>query len=88
MSSSSLLQIKTRLVKFTYLALSPAVIIMPILACYPTYLLQISGKVDQSASMLNDDITEKGFALLCVAQPTTDCKIQTIPEVNQPHCSI
>nr|AWK24089.1 chloroplast ferredoxin-4 [Chlamydomonas sp. UWO 241] len=40
----------------------------------------VKGTVDQSGCMLSDDITEKGYALLCVAQPTSDCKIQTISE--------
>ena len=42
----------------------------------------ISGTVDQSGSMLSDDIAGKGYALLCVAQPTSDCKIMTISEVS------
>lgn len=40
----------------------------------------VSGTVDQSASMLSDDVTDKGYALLCVAEPTSDCKIKTVSE--------
>jgi len=40
----------------------------------------VTGKVDQSGSMLSEDVAEKGYALLCVAQPSTDCKIVTITE--------
>ena len=42
----------------------------------------ISGTVDQSGSMLSEDVAGKGYALLCVAQPTSDCKIITITEVS------
>ncbi|PNH10812.1 Ferredoxin-1 [Tetrabaena socialis] len=40
----------------------------------------ISGKVDQSGSMLSDDVAAKGYTLLCVATPKSDCKITTISE--------
>ncbi|XP_050220163.1 ferredoxin C 1, chloroplastic [Mercurialis annua] len=40
----------------------------------------ISGTVDQSEGMLSDDVIELGYALLCVAYPRSDCRIQTIPE--------
>jgi ferredoxin len=45
----------------------------------------VSGKVDQSGSMLTDDVAAKGYALLCVAVPSTDCKIMTISEVRWRH---
>ena len=38
--------------------------------------------MDQSAGMLDDDVKEKGYALLCVSTPQTDCKIRTIEEVG------
>ncbi len=41
----------------------------------------LSGKVDQSGSMLSEDVAEKGYALLCVAQPQSDCRVKTISEV-------
>lgn len=40
----------------------------------------VEGEVDQSASMLSDDVAEQGYALLCVSEPLTDCKIKTVPE--------
>ncbi|MBA0768424.1 hypothetical protein Gotri_017225 [Gossypium trilobum] len=40
----------------------------------------LSGTVDQSEGMLSDDVIDRGFALLCVAYPTSDCHIKTIPE--------
>ncbi|GAX74127.1 hypothetical protein CEUSTIGMA_g1576.t1 [Chlamydomonas eustigma] len=40
----------------------------------------ISGKVDQSGSMLSEDVADKGYALLCVAIPQSDCKLTTISE--------
>ena len=42
----------------------------------------LSGQVDQTGSMLSEDVSEKGYALLCVAQPLSDCKIATITEVR------
>lgn len=47
-----------------------------------THYLQESGQVDQSAGMLDDDVKEKGYALLCVSTPQSDCKIRTIEEVR------
>ena len=43
---------------------------------------QEAGQVDQSAGMLDDDVKEKGYALLCVSTPQSDCKIRTIEEVR------
>ncbi|XP_022138084.1 uncharacterized protein LOC111009341 [Momordica charantia] len=40
----------------------------------------VSGAVDQSEGMLSDDVVERGYALLCVAYPRSDCHIKTIPE--------
>jgi len=40
----------------------------------------VSGKVDQSGGMISEDVADKGYALLCVAQPQEDCKIVTISE--------
>ena len=31
--------------------------------------------------MLDEDVQEKGYALLCVAQPQSDCHVETIEEV-------
>ena len=44
-------------------------------------MMQVSGRVDQSAGMLDDEVREKGYALLCVSEPLEDCKIATIEEV-------
>ena len=41
----------------------------------------ISGTIDQSGAMLSKDVTAQGYALLCMAMPTSDCKIATILEV-------
>lgn len=43
----------------------------------------MSGEVDQTAGMLSDDVKEKGYALLCVSYPQTDCNIQVIEEVSR-----
>ncbi|CAK0785688.1 hypothetical protein CVIRNUC_008899 [Coccomyxa viridis] len=40
----------------------------------------ISGEVDQSAGMLDEEAKEKGYALMCVAEPQSDCRIRVIEE--------
>ncbi|CAA3011187.1 ferredoxin, root R-B2 [Olea europaea subsp. europaea] len=40
----------------------------------------LSGTVDQSEGMLSDDVVERGYALLCVSYPRSDCHIRIIPE--------
>lgn len=44
--------------------------------------LQVSGEVDQSAGMLDESAKEKGYALMCVAEPLSDCRIRVIEEVR------
>lgn len=38
--------------------------------------------MDQSAGMLSEDVQEKGYCLLCVAMPQTDCEIEVIEEAR------
>ena len=38
------------------------------------------GFVDQEQGMLSDDVKEKGYTLMCVAYPQSDCSIRSIPE--------
>ena len=38
--------------------------------------------MDQTAGMLDENVQEKGYALLCVAQPQSDCTVQIIEEVR------
>ncbi|CAI9294028.1 unnamed protein product [Lactuca saligna] len=40
----------------------------------------LSGSVDQSEGMLSDDVIERGYSLLCVSYPKSDCHIKIIPE--------
>lgn len=40
----------------------------------------VSGQIDQSAGMLDQEVKDKGYALLCVAEPRSDCVIRTIEE--------
>eukprot|EP00894_Picocystis_sp_ML_P002184 jgi/Pico_ML_1/52701/g3374.t2 len=40
----------------------------------------VSGKVDQSAGMLSEDVIDQGYALLCVSTPDTDCRVKIIEE--------
>ncbi|GBG59267.1 hypothetical protein CBR_g32282 [Chara braunii] len=39
-----------------------------------------SGQVDQEGAMLSEDVLKEGYALLCVSQPRSDCKIRIISE--------
>ncbi|XWS53983.1 hypothetical protein CRYUN_Cryun10bG0048400 [Craigia yunnanensis] len=40
----------------------------------------LSGTVDQSEGTLSDDVVDRGYALLRVSYPRSDCHIKTIPE--------
>lgn len=40
----------------------------------------VSGKVDQGAGMLSDDVSAKGYTLLCTATPQSDCVVNVITE--------
>ena len=40
----------------------------------------VSLQVDQSEGMLSEDVQEKGFALMCISKPLSDCKILCIEE--------
>ncbi|KAI3815088.1 hypothetical protein L1987_14742 [Smallanthus sonchifolius] len=40
----------------------------------------LSGSVDQSEGMLSEDVIERGYSLLCVSYPKSDCHIKIIPE--------
>lgn len=40
----------------------------------------VQGEVDQSAGMLDDEAKEKGYALLCVSEPQSDCTVAVIEE--------
>ena len=44
------------------------------------YVLQISGEVDQENAMLSEEVQQKGYALMCVSTPKSDCVIQEITE--------
>ncbi|KAK1432342.1 hypothetical protein QVD17_09238 [Tagetes erecta] len=40
----------------------------------------LTGDVDQTEGMLSDDVIERGYSLLCVSYPKSDCQIKIIPE--------
>lgn len=40
----------------------------------------VAGKVDQTDGMLSDDVVDRGYALMCVSYPRSDCHIKIIPE--------
>eukprot|EP00884_Botryococcus_braunii_P007731 jgi/Botrbrau1/1695/Bobra.116_2s0037.1 len=40
----------------------------------------VSGQVDQSAGMLDEAAIAKGYTLLCVAEPQSDCRLKIITE--------
>jgi len=59
----------------------PIVVVGAALLSCTHYGAQVSGEVDQSAGMLDETAKEKGYALMCVAEPLTDCRIRVIEEV-------
>lgn len=36
--------------------------------------------------MLDETAKDKGYALMCVAEPLSDCRIRVIEEVSNPCC--
>lgn len=42
--------------------------------------VQVSGQVDQSATMLSDEVKDKGYVLLCCAVPLGDVAVRVIEE--------
>ena len=44
--------------------------------------VQTSGTVDQQGGMLSEDVIEKGYALMCMATPTSDCSLEEITEAE------
>ncbi|KAI7728238.1 hypothetical protein M8C21_012283 [Ambrosia artemisiifolia] len=40
----------------------------------------LAGSVDQTEGMLSDDVVERGYSLLCVSYPKSDCVVKIIPE--------
>lgn len=54
----------------------------------PDMPMQVEGEVDQSAGMLDEEAKEKGYTLLCVSEPQSDCKVAIIEEVCHAECSV
>jgi ferredoxin len=44
--------------------------------------VQTSGTVEQPNAMLSEDVIEKGYALMCVSTPTSDCTVEEITEAE------
>lgn len=42
-----------------------------------------SGRVEQPGGMISEESQAQGYALMCVAYPTEDCKARVIPEVSR-----
>lgn len=56
----------------------PSVLTLLHFGCSP----KVSGEVDQSAGMLSEEVRAKGYALLCVSEPQSDCRIKVIDEAS------
>ena len=50
------------------------------------FAAKVEGEVDQSAGMLDDTAKDKGYVLLCVSEPQSDCKVAVIEEVCNSLC--
>ena len=44
--------------------------------------VQVQGTVEQPNAMLSEDVMAKGYALMCVSTPTSDCVVQEITEAE------
>ncbi|XP_010246756.1 PREDICTED: uncharacterized protein LOC104589968 [Nelumbo nucifera] len=49
-------------------------------ACMTCLTRLVSGEVDQSEGMFNDDVVERGYTLLCASYRRSDYHIRTIQE--------